>query len=109
MLTAEFSITGTVGPIEANKVLLHTQHYDVIAAGVLLSASDDIDEGKLVLSHIVCDEDTTTSSVSDSSTSSSVSDSSTSSSKSDGSTTTSDENHHRQARESKRRLRLSKG
>ena len=58
-LTAEFSVSGVV-VVGANKVLQSNQHYDIMAAGVLISASDDIEEGMLLLSHIVCDEETTT-------------------------------------------------
>jgi len=91
-LTATFSVTGEV-TVTANKVLNSTQHYDVIAAGQLLSASDNIDEGRLVLSHVDCDEsttttaETTTTSEPDTTTSSSIVDT-TSTTKSDTTTTT---------------------
>ena len=60
-LTAHFS-SGTV-VVTSYKDLKHVRHYSVTAAGTLLGASDDIAEGKLVLSDYECTpkETTTTS------------------------------------------------
>jgi hypothetical protein len=54
-----FSGSGTV-TATADKVLSKVQHYNLSGAGAILSASDNIDGGKLVLSDYTCDEVTTT-------------------------------------------------
>lgn len=60
-LTAKFQNAGTV-TVSANKVLKSTQHYDIKldSPDVLLGASDNVEGGKLVLSHVECVETQTT-------------------------------------------------
>lgn len=58
-ITVMFSISGEVSAT-ADKVLKKVQHYNLVGAGAILWAQDDIDGGKLVLSDFTCDEVTTT-------------------------------------------------